>query len=77
MRASPYDLRGSVFRDRDLSPVAVETDEGKRQYTALQSTVARAAEPVRQRLLEAYDKLLRVAEVLPPSPEAENLVAAQ
>lgn len=46
MRASPYDV--SRY---GLAPVPIETDEGKREYEALQRVFARRADALRQRLL--------------------------
>lgn len=46
MRASPYEVRGL-----DLTPVAVETAEGRAEYAAAQRDLAIAAAPLRVRLL--------------------------
>lgn len=47
MRASPYDVTSL-----DLTPVAVETTEGRAEYAAAQRGLASAAAPLRNRLLE-------------------------
>ncbi len=53
MRASPYDLR-----DHGLSPIPVETPEGRRHYRACQQRFAAEAAPLRARLIAAYDRLI-------------------
>lgn len=52
MRASPYDTRGL-----GLSPIPIETPEGRREYVALQKEIAEAAAPVRDRLIGALADL--------------------
>ncbi|MCW2836795.1 MAG: 3-methyladenine glycosylase [Marmoricola sp.] len=47
MRASPYD-----FSALGLSPVRIETPEGKQAYVAAQRTFAERGAPLRQRLIE-------------------------
>ena len=54
MRASPYD-----FSDLGLEPIRIETPEGKREYAAHQRAFAERAAPLRERLVEACDLLLR------------------
>jgi hypothetical protein len=49
MRASPYDLSGFGFE-----PIPIETADGRAQYVRLQREVARSAEPIRMRVLSAY-----------------------
>jgi hypothetical protein len=53
MRASPYDLADLGYR-----PVRIETPEGKAAYVAEQRAFAERAAPLRQRLVEACDRLL-------------------
>jgi hypothetical protein len=53
MRASPYDLSAL-----GLSPVAIETVEGKQEYTAAQRRFAELGRPLRQRLLAECERLL-------------------
>nr|WP_245867218.1 3-methyladenine DNA glycosylase [Serinibacter salmoneus] len=53
MRASPYDV--SRF---GLSPVAIETPEGKAAYVAAQRDLSRRAEPIRAALLAVCEDLL-------------------
>ena len=55
MRASPYDLTAFGFE-----PIPIETADGRAQYVRLQREVARLAEPVRERVLKAYQLILRV-----------------
>ena len=60
MRASPYDLSGLGYR-----PVAVETPAGKQEYVAAQRRFAERAAPLRGRLVEECDRLLRQAVARP------------
>lgn len=55
MRASPYDLSALGY-----SPVRVETPEGKQEYTAAQRAFAERGAPLRQRLIDACERLLAV-----------------
>ena len=54
MRASPYDLTKFGF-----APIPIETADGRAQYVRLQREIARLAEPVRGRVLEAYQLIRR------------------
>ena len=54
MRASPYD-----FSNLGLEPIRIETPEGKREYAAHQRAFADRAAPLRGRLVETCDLLLR------------------
>jgi hypothetical protein len=54
MRASPYDLTEFGFE-----PIQIETADGRAQYVRLQREIARLAEPVRQRVLDAYQLIRR------------------
>ena len=65
VRASPYDLSNasellagteSVFGD--LSPVRIETLDGRQEYQRIQGEIAADAVPLRLRLLEAYESAL-------------------
>jgi hypothetical protein len=49
MRASPYDLTEFGFE-----PIAIETGDGRAQYVRLQREISRSAEPIRARVLKAY-----------------------
>ena len=53
MRASPYDLSTYGF-----SPVRIETPEGRAEYAELQRELCRLGQPVRERLVDVYRKLL-------------------
>jgi hypothetical protein len=53
MRASPYDLTAY-----GLTPIPIETVEGKAEYVACQRALAAKAVPIRQRLIEEYRVLL-------------------
>lgn len=53
MRASPYDLR-----DRGFPPIPIETRAGREEYVAAQRDLAGKAVPVRDRLIDAYGRLL-------------------
>jgi hypothetical protein len=55
MRASPYDLRAL-----GLSPVPVETPEGRARYAAAQRDFAVRAAPLRARLIAATEALMAV-----------------
>jgi hypothetical protein len=54
MRASPYDLTEFGFE-----PIPIETGDGRAQYVRLQREIARLAEPVRERVLKAYQLIRR------------------
>lgn len=54
--ASPYDATAY-----GLSPVPVETPQGRADYRQIQTNHMRQAEPVRQRLLDAYRTFLHLA----------------
>lgn len=54
MRASPYDLASM-----GLSPVRIETPEGRQEYVAWQQRFAAEAMPLRHGLIEAFRRLLR------------------
>jgi hypothetical protein len=53
MRASPYDLTALGY-----SPVRVETPQGKQEYAAAQRSFAERGAPLRQRLIDACERLL-------------------
>lgn len=53
MRASPYDL--SAF---GLEAVKIETPDGRRYYEKEQARLAKASEPLRQRIIDSLDRLL-------------------
>ena len=55
MRASPYDLSALGY-----SPVRIETPEGKQEYAAAQRAFAERGAPLRQRLIDACERLLAV-----------------
>jgi hypothetical protein len=52
MRAAPYDLGGW-----GLEPIRMETPEGRQEYVALQRGFAAHAAPLRDRLIEACERL--------------------
>ncbi len=54
MKASPYDLR-----DQGLNPIKVETETGRKQYQNHQTELMEKAAPVRSRLIDELDNLLR------------------
>ncbi|WP_369801782.1 hypothetical protein [Nocardia sp. BMG51109] len=56
MRASPYDLSGYGY-----TPVPIETPSGRAEYVRCQAQLAERAAPLRRRLLEAAERLVRVA----------------
>jgi hypothetical protein len=49
MRASPYDLTKFGFE-----PIPIETADGRAQYVRLQREIAQLAQPIRERVLNAY-----------------------
>jgi hypothetical protein len=59
MRASPYDLTEFGFE-----PIPIETADGRVQYVRLQREIARAAEPIRARVLAAYLLIQAQAELV-------------
>jgi hypothetical protein len=52
MRASPYDLSSL-----GLSPIRIETEEGRAEYVKYQQTFAEDAVPLRARLIKAFRSL--------------------
>jgi len=52
MKASPYNLR-----DRGLEPIKIETEEGRKIYLKHQTEIWKRGLPVRQKLIDAYDRL--------------------
>ena len=56
MRASPYDVR-----EFDLTPIAIETAEGKAEYLSHQERFAELAAPLRHRLIALHDQVLTAA----------------
>jgi hypothetical protein len=52
MRAAPYDLSGW-----GVEPIRIETPEGRQEYVALQRGFAAHAAPLRDRLIEACERL--------------------
>jgi len=56
MRASPYDLTDSGLSELDSSPIRVETPAGRREYVHFQSQIHDRAQPIRDALLDAYDR---------------------
>ncbi|WP_340106275.1 3-methyladenine DNA glycosylase [Rhodohalobacter sp. 8-1] len=53
MKASPYDLL-----DHGLEPIKIETEAGRKEYLQHQTDIWEKGKPVRQKLIEAYEKLL-------------------
>lgn len=66
MRASPYDL--SAYEPRP--PIRIETAEGRAEYVAAQRAIQEAAAPLRRRLIESLQRILRDAPLRPN--DAEN-----
>ena len=54
MRASPYDLSGF-----GLTPIRIEDAAGRQEYVRCQQELTRKAEPLRERLIAAYERLAR------------------
>jgi hypothetical protein len=57
MRASPYDLTELGFE-----PIRIETTEGRLQYQQLQSEISECARPIRQKLIDAYQIMIKWVE---------------
>ncbi|MGY0233611.1 3-methyladenine DNA glycosylase [Longispora urticae] len=62
MRASPYDLAGLGY-----PPVRIETPNGRAEYVTHQRAFAERAAPLRDRLVDACDRLLAAATVGGPA----------
>lgn len=66
MRASPYDLASlaanPAFFPYPTTPIAIETEEGRRAYQLEQQALFERAKPLRERLLRVYDAFFRVVE---------------
>ena len=60
MRAAPYDMGGWTLdpTGEPWTPVPIETAEGKRLYAEAQAGFAERGAPLRERLIEACDRLL-------------------
>jgi hypothetical protein len=63
MRAAPYDLTGTILDPTGdpWSPIPIETAEGKQEYAAHQRRFADRASPLRARLVDACDRLVRAS----------------
>lgn len=59
MRAAPYDLTGLEIDGEPFAPVPIETAEGKRVYAAAQAEFAERGAPLRARLIQECERLLR------------------
>ena len=60
MRASPYDVSrwsGGAF---DLTAVRIETASGRREYQKEQAKLAARSQPIRARVLRAYDEAIQI-----------------
>ena len=57
MRASPYDLT-----EYNLSPVKIETKQGREEYESLQRSFSLRAAPLRKELINQLDLVLSIAE---------------
>lgn len=56
MRASPYDLN-----DLGYAPIRIESESGREEYRRLQASFHARALPLRQRLIDAYRRLVQEA----------------
>ena len=54
MQASPYDLR-----DLGFEPIRIETQDGRREYQAVQRQLSERAAPLRMELIDVMRRLLR------------------
>lgn len=57
MQASPYDLA-----EFGLEPIKIETEAGRKNYIEKQIMIYEKSQPVRQKLIQAYNKLLHYVE---------------
>ena len=57
MQASPYDAR-----EFGLEPIKIETPDGRKEYIHLQTDIYERSLPIRERLIEEYENVLRVVE---------------
>ena len=55
MQASPYDM--SEF---NMDPICVETQEGKERYISEQHRLKKIADPIRQKLIQAYHQAIKI-----------------
>ncbi|WP_138430418.1 3-methyladenine DNA glycosylase [Fodinibius saliphilus] len=53
MKASPYDLR-----ERGLSPIKIETEEGRKEYLEKQRSIFEKSKPIRNTLIKEYKTIL-------------------
>ncbi len=63
MRASPYD-----FSTLGLSPVCIETPEGRAEYESAQRAFAAEAAPIRERIIAVCDQILEILRVRTEEP---------
>jgi hypothetical protein len=54
MRASPYDLSEYGYK-----PVAIETEQGRKQYESLQRQISKESIPLRQQLIDTLAQVLQ------------------
>jgi len=57
MKASPYDLS-----DRGLEPIRIETESGRKEYLYHQTAIWERGLPIRNRLIEEFEKLISLTE---------------
>lgn len=57
MQASPYDVRSF-----GLEPIRIETEEGRREYLERQMAIFQRSQPLRERLIGEYNRVLRFAD---------------
>jgi hypothetical protein len=69
MRASPYDLQHF-----GLTPIPMETQAGREEYVNLQRDLAVKAEPIRQRLIDAYRLLFQSKSL---SPDCKSIIPSR
>jgi hypothetical protein len=58
MKASPYDLK-----DHGLEPIKIETEEGRKEYKALQEAIFEKGKPIREKIIVKLEKLLHSTEI--------------
>jgi len=74
MRAAPYDLTGTTLdpTGEAWTPIEIETTAGKQEYAAHQRRFADRAAPLRGRLVEICEELVRIQPTDRASPAATS-----
>ena len=57
MQASPYDAR-----EFGLEPIKIETEAGRKEYLDLQTKFFENSQPIRNKLIKSYEKVIQIVE---------------